>query len=86
MSTALEDVCKILNLADEAKRAACNLRSGSRPGEWPVFAHSGRLESTSSGHCRAQRWPSQPGGKPLFESTQLRRLNLPAQASHSLFG
>ena len=32
MSTALEDVCKILNLADEAKRAACNLRSGSRPG------------------------------------------------------
>jgi hypothetical protein len=33
MSTALEDVCKILNLADEAKRAARNLRSGSRPGE-----------------------------------------------------
>jgi hypothetical protein len=42
-----------------------DLTSSPNLGEWPLFALTGRLESTSSGHSRSRWWTSHElSGKP----------------------
>ena len=50
------------------------IRKGSR--EWPLFAHTGRLESTYCGHSRPRPWTPRLGGLRSFPGCRLRRARL----------
>ena len=53
--------------------------------EWPLFAHSGRLESTSSGHCKIALRMAQLGGERAYKD-RLGKDWSPRQSRHSVRG